>query len=240
MENIQVCVLGSAILIFLVIYVCIFSGLFTIESFAQYPSEPCFGMDDSSEACGDQNHCNWDRTNGRCIPRDPFWGTATPEDVVDVCKPHKNRQACNWARGEWNRPCRWLKPWDKSSDAERECVPNWADSSEFPVSDCNVKGGPNIGTPNSEFWESNEYIKSSCGGQTEDDCDKAMWYKSNNNPKHGNCEWRGNKCKRRNHKNPRFNCFIRSASSPETATASPAASKSSSGTPHSGEDDEAY
>ena len=244
MENIQVCVLGSAILIFLVIYVCIFSGLFTIESFAQHPSENCYAWSGDSNDCGLQDHCNWDTdlgANGRCIPRDPFATTTTPEDVVDVCKAHQNRQACGWAR-RWDRPCRWSKPWDKSSDAERECVPNWANSSEFPVSDCNVKGGPNNsgwstgGTPNSEFWENNEYIKSSCGGQTEDDCDKAMWYKPENKPTHGNCEWRGKKCRRRTHKNPRFNCFIRPASSPEAHPVEDA-TPSHEGSPASGTPD---
>ena len=241
--------LGSAILIFLVIYVCIFSGLFTIESFAQHPSENCFQMDGSDSACGYQNHCNWDSDaggSGRCIPKDPFSGSPAGSDVVDVCKAHPNRQACDWGRDKWNRPCRWLKPWDKSSDAERECVPNWADSSEFPVSDCNVKGGSNssANTPNSEFWESNEYIKSSCGGQTEDDCDKAMWYKPENKPTHGNCEWRGKKCRRRTHKNPRFNCFIRPASSPEAHPVEEAAPSGdgspASGTPHSQNNDVAY
>jgi len=220
MENIQVCVLGSAILIFLVIYVCIFSGLFTIESFVvQHPSETCSEWDGTPGGCSDQNHCEWDSdyedsADENCKPRDPFAAVTPPDAVSELCKAYETKGMCRLARREWNRPCRWLQPWDKS-DAERECLPNWADSSEFPVSDCNVKWGVNSGGSNSvgeKFWENNEYVKSSCGGQTEDDCDKGMWYKSNNNPAHGNCEWRGNKCRRRNHKNPRFNCMFRSES----------------------------
>jgi hypothetical protein len=270
MENIQVCVLGSAILIFLVIYVCIFSGLFTIESFDTY--DDCSEFDGESSACMDRPHCEWKYSAEKCIPiadddcsefdgasdecraRDHcewkysaekcipiatppqsggcaaherssdcstdsncMWTEGacfspvdpvaelsnTPKDVVDVCKEYEGKDMCKFARDKWNRPCRWLKPWDSpSSGGSRECAPDWTDSSEFPVSDCNVNGGPD-----EKFWENSDYVKSSCGGHSDSEhCNKAMWYKSNNNPTHGNCEWRGNNCKRRTHTNQRFNC----------------------------------
>lgn len=233
MENIQVCVLGSAILIFLVIYVCIFSGLFTIESF----DDDCSEFDGSSDECRSQNHCEWKYSAEKCIPiatppqsggcaahertsdcstdsncmwtegacfspDDPL-SNNTPKDVVDVCKAYEGKDMCKFARDKWNRQCRWLKPWDKS-DAERECLPDWTDTSDFPVSDCNVNGGPD-----EKFWENSDYVKSSCGGHSDSEhCNNAMWYKSHKNPTHGNCYWNENskECKRRTHTNQRFNC----------------------------------
>lgn len=221
MENIQVCVLGSAILIFLVIYVCIFSGLFTIESFVvQHPSEICSEWDGTPGGCSDQNHCEWDSdyedsTDENCKPKDPN-APNPPDAVSELCKAYETKGMCRFARREWNRPCRWLQPWDKP-DAERECLPDWTDSSEFPVSDCNV----NVGS-DEKFWENSDYVKSSCGGHKDDSsatisdgkarCNKAMWYKSDKNPAHGNCEWRGKNCWRRTHTNPRFNCKFVTAS----------------------------
>ena len=241
MENIQVCVLGSAILIFLVIYVCIFSGLFTIESFNQYPDANCSEFNGYSNACDHQNHCEWGGSAEKCIPiqsgcaaksesecttdSDCLWNGSesecfspvdplsnTPNDVADACSNYERKDMCKFARDKWNRPCRWLKPWDNPvPGAERECLPDWTDTSDFPVSDCNISDS-NL--------SQNDEVHDSCGKDKYDeprekeDCNKAMWYKSHKNPAHGNCEWKSNKCKRRTHTNQRFNCKFKNQAPP--------------------------
>ena len=116
MENIQVCILVSAILIFIVIYVCIFSRVFH-ESFSNCKAE---NHDDEFALASEENcsHFNGEREDCKNATRYQLELVEPPDGDAPAVSILKKRN-CNWDSDS-----------DKCTTSSSECTVKTSDEDE--------------------------------------------------------------------------------------------------------------